>query len=50
MMQHSLPLWNRLHPRDVGAVVDRPLAISNLPYEFYCRKYVFCNTLVLLFD
>ena len=48
MMQHSLPLWNWLHPLDVRAVIDRPRAISNCPYKFYCRKYVFCNTPIVL--
>ncbi len=30
------------------AVIDRPRAISNCPYKFYCRKYVFCNTPIVL--
>ena len=49
MMQHSLLLWNCLHPRDVGAAIDRLRAISNRPYEFHCRKYVFSNTHFLLY-
>ena len=35
MMQHALKLWIRLHPQDVGAVIDRPRAICNRPYGFY---------------
>ena len=44
MMQHSFFLCKCLHPADVGAVRDRPRAINNRPYEFYCRFCVFCNT------
>ena len=44
MMQHSFFLCKCLHPADVGAVSDRPRAIKNRPYEFYCRFCVFCNT------
>ena len=44
MMQHSFFLCKCLHPADVGAVSDRPRAINNRPYEFYCRFCVFCNT------
>ena len=44
MMQHSFFLCKCLHPADVGAVSDRPRAIHNRPYEFYCRFCVFCNT------
>ena len=32
---------------DVGAVSDRPRAIDNRPYEFYCWKYAFRNTIFL---
>ena len=32
---HALKLCNWLHPADVGAVIDRPRAIDNRPYEFY---------------
>ena len=46
-MQHSFAFLNRLHPKNVGAVIDRPRAIGKRPYGFYCRKYVFCNTLIL---
>ena len=44
MMQHSFFLCKCLHPTDVRAVSDRPRAINNRPYEFYCRFCVFCNT------
>ena len=44
MMQHSFFLCKCLHPADVGAVSDRPRAINNRPYEFYCRFCVFYNT------
>ena len=43
MMQHALKLWNCLLPMDVGALIERPRAIINRPYQF-CR-YIseFCN-------
>ena len=34
---------------NVGAVIDRPQAITNRPYESYYRLCMFCNTLYLLF-
>ena len=48
MLQQPLKIWDGLHPADVGAVNDRPLAITNRPYKFYCRFCVFCNTHFLL--
>ena len=50
MMQHSFFLCKYLHPADVGAVSDRPRAINNRPYEFYCRFCVFCNTPFFVFS
>ena len=41
--QHALESWYCLHPADVGAVIDRPRAINNRPYEFYRGFYAFCD-------
>ena len=39
-MQHSF-LCKCLHSVDVGAVIDRPRAINNRPYEFYRSISIF---------
>ena len=49
MVQHSLIICKCLYFAGVGAVIDRPQAITNRPYESYYRLCVFCNTLYLLF-
>ena len=49
MVQHSLILCKGLYFAGVGAVIDRPQAITNRPYESYYRLCMFCNTLYLLF-
>ena len=43
-MQHALSFWSWLRPVDVGALIERPRAIDNRPYEFYRYIFEFCNT------
>ena len=43
MMQHALKLWNCLRSMDVGALIERPRAINNRPYQFYRYIIEFCN-------
>ena len=44
IMQQPLKLWKCLYSADVGALIERPRAVDNRPYEFYRYIFDFCNS------